>query len=186
MSYSPTLKLINTDEYYRMGEVGILTEKDRVELIHGKILEMSPIGSKDAATVDRISNVLKEYLSKDAIVRIQNPVHISDLSEPQPDIAILKPVDHYYAQQHPRPEDILLIVEVADTSLAYDREVKIPLYASAGIPVYWLVNLIEQEIEVYHTPVENAYKHRELCRKDDAITFSAFNLAIRMDELLGF
>jgi len=185
MSYSPTRKLINAEEYYRMGEVGILTEKDRVELIHGDIIEMSPIGSQHSSVVNRISNILKEYLGKKAIVSTQNPVHISDLSEPQPHIALVKPAEDYYAQRHPGPEDILLIVEVADTSLEYDRQVKLPLYASAHIPEFWLVNLNDKEIEVYHTPMDTSYKLRELCRPGDTITFFAGNLAIKVDELLG-
>jgi len=184
MPYSLTRKLINTEEYYRMGEVGILTEKDRVELIHGEIIEMSPIGSKHSSTVNRVNNVLKEYLGKKAIVSVQNPVHISELSEPQPDIAVLKPDENYYADHHPGPGDTLLIIEVADTSLAYDREAKLPLYASAGIPEFWLVNLTDNEIEVYHTPLDTTYKVRELYRPNDTLTFFAFDLSINVKEIL--
>ena len=185
MTYSPKKKLIDTEAYHRMGEAGILTEQDRVELIHGEIIEMSPIGRLHASTVDRLANVLKEHLVKNVIVRSQNPIYISDLSEPQPDIAIVKPRGDYYAKQLPGGKDTLLIVEVADTSLMYDREVKLPLYAASGVPEYWLVNLKDREIEAYHTPLDNTYKTQELYRPGDALTFYAFDLSIAVNDLLG-
>jgi Uma2 family endonuclease len=124
-------------------------------------------------------------LVKNVIVRAQNPIYISDLSEPQPDIAIVKPRDDYYAKQLPGGKDTLLIVEVADTSLAYDREVKLPLYAAAGGPEYWLVNLKDREIEAYHTPLNDTYKTRELNRPGDILSFYAFDLSIAVNDLLG-
>jgi Uma2 family endonuclease len=185
MTYTLTRKLIDTVAYHRMGEVGILTEHDRVELIHGEIIEMSPIGSLHASVLNRISNFLNQNLGKRAIISIQNPIYISDLSEPQPDVAILKPAPDFYAKQHPGGKDTLLIVEVADTSLAYDREVKLPLYAAVGVPEYWLVNLKDREIEAYHTPLDNTYKTRNLYRPGDALTFYAFDLSVAVNDLLG-
>lgn len=185
MALQLTRRLITVDEYDRMAEAGILTEHDRVELIHGEIIEMSPIGSKHASTVNRISNLLKDYLGKRAIISVQNPIRIGDLSEPEPDVAVLKPAKDFYAEQHPGPQDIVLIVEVAGTSLEYDREVKMPLYASAGIHECWLINLEQKEIEAYRFPTENAFKLRELCRPGDQVTLHSLQASFSVNELLS-
>jgi len=124
-----------------MGEVGILAPDARVELIKGEIIDMSPIGSRHAGVVARLSCLFERAVGDKAIVWAQNPVVLSDLSEPQPDIDLLKPREDFYTAGHPRPKDILLIVEVADTSFKYDRDVKIPLYAQHGIPEVWLIDV---------------------------------------------
>ena len=178
-------RLINVEEFHRMAETGILTEKDHVELIHGEIIEISPIGSRHSSTVNRISNILKEVLGKNAIISVQNPVVIDDHNQPQPDISILKPSHNYYADRHPGPRDILLVIEVADTTRDYDREIKLPLYASAKIPEFWLVNLEKDEIEVHRLPVQNAYKNIEPCRGSDQIELGLFHSKISTKELLG-
>src|SRR5438105_616378 len=127
------------DDYYRMGKAGILTEDDRVELLDGEIVEMSPIGSPHAGGVTRCMRVLTRLLGDWAVVAVQNPVRLGPLSEPQPDVAVLKPRPDLYADSHPTPKDVFLIVEVADTSATADRQVKLPLYARAGIPEVWLL-----------------------------------------------
>ncbi|ELR70510.1 hypothetical protein C900_03669 [Fulvivirga imtechensis AK7] len=171
------------EEYYRMAEVGILTENDKVELIHGEIIEMSPVGSKHAAVVDRINNVLKSLIKDRAIIRVQSPVLLNDLNQPEPDVTILKPSDNYYSESHPGPDDIFILVEVADSSLPYDRQIKLPLYASAGVPEFWLVNLEKQEIEIHRSPSKNVYKKIEIFQPDDDI--SCFDHKVNVRSLLG-
>jgi Uma2 family endonuclease len=185
MSVQLARRLITVDEYYRMVEVGILTERDRVELIHGEIIKMSPIGSKHAAIVDRLNKILNESLSGKAIVRIQNPVMINSLNEPEPDIAILKYADDYYVKKHPGPDDIYLVIEVSDTTFAYDKEIKLPLYASAGIPEFWLINIERNEIEVHRSPDTDVYKTITIHRSGDKISLQAFDLSFDAGVLLG-
>ena len=145
-------------EYERMGRFGIFSEDTRVELVCGEIIQMSPIGERHAARVDFLTQFITLRLRRSAIVRVQNPVQLDDYSEPQPDIAVLKPRDDFYNGAHPRPEDVLLVIEVSDTTLEYDRKLKVPLYARAGIPEAWVVNLPEERIEVYSDPVGGEYQ----------------------------
>lgn len=135
-----------------MGEICIFGEDERVELIDGVIREMSPKGSKHTASVRRLTNLLPRLLHSRALVSIQDPIVLNDDTEPEPDIAMMKNRDDAYAEAHPRPEDVLFLIEVADTSLEYDREVKLPRYAATGIPEVWIVNLVESIIEVYREP----------------------------------
>ena len=121
-------RLITVYEYHKMEESGILTEADKVELLNGQIIHMSPIGSHHAACVEKMDEYLKKLLAGKAMVRAQNPIVLDDLSEPEPDISIVKFKENYYADQHPIPSEIYLVIEVADTSLEKDREAKLPLY----------------------------------------------------------
>ena len=145
-------------EYERMGQFGIFSEDDRVELVNGEIIEMSPIGERHAACVDFLTQFITLRLKRGAIVRIQNPVLLDDHSEPQPDVAILKRRDDFYRHAHPRPEDVLLVIEVSESTLDFDRKVKVPLYASVGIPEAWVVNLPDERIEVYSDPAGGEYR----------------------------
>jgi Uma2 family endonuclease len=144
-------------EYHRMGEVGILTERDRVELIEGELIAMSPIGSEHAGAVNALTRQLVQVVGERGIVAVQNPVRLDDLSEPQPDFAVLKPRSDDYRKATPRPEEVLLIIEVADSSLSYDRSVKRSLYARHGIPEFWIVNLTAGEVEVCRAPSGDSY-----------------------------
>lgn len=166
-----------------MIEAGILTEKDRVELINGEILEMSPIGNEHSACVKRLNALFNKLLGEKVIVSVQDPVQMGDLSEPEPDIAILKPVEDFYAARRPTPADTLLIIEVADTSLDYDREIKLPLYAESGVPEYWLVNLGNREIEAHRSPAGDIYKIREIARSGDLLTFHGLGLSVAIKDL---
>jgi Uma2 family endonuclease len=132
---------LTRDEYYRMAETGILAPDARVELVEGEIIDMAPIGSPHAARVSRLAKIFTLALAERAIVNVQNPLVLNEYSEPEPDITVLRYREDFYAGGHPRPEDVLLVIEVADTSLQYDRDVKLPLYAAHGIPEYWLVDL---------------------------------------------
>jgi Uma2 family endonuclease len=146
------------DDYYAMADAGILHEDDRVELIEGEIIEMAAIGSHHAACVDRLTRLLVRQAGDEAVVRVQNPVRLSDLSEPQPDLALLRPRSDFYAARHPLAPDTLLIIEVAHSTLGYDRGVKVPLYARTGIPELWIVNLDEQVVEVYGDPADGRFR----------------------------
>lgn len=185
MAIQPIRRLINVEEYYSMAAAGILTEKDRVELIHGEILEMSPIGSKHASVVMRMNDVLKELIGKAAIINIQNPIRINDLNEPEPDVTLLKHKDDYYADRHPEPKDVEIIMEVSDSTYDYDKEIKLPLYASAGLPEYWIININKREIEIYKKPSGNGYKKMEIFNHDDEITLIFCKKSIKVEALMG-
>ena len=132
-------RLFTIEDYYRMAETGILRRDDRVELIRGEIVRMSPVGSLHAACVKRTAAEFFGIVGTDAIVSVQDPIRLAaQNSEPEPDISLLRPKRDYYASAHPTPADVLLVVEVSDSSLDYDRAVKLQLYAEAGIPKYGL------------------------------------------------
>ena len=151
-------RLFSRAEYHRMGEAGIFKPTERVELIEGEIIEMSPIGPRHVAFVNNLTQVLVTRLSGRGIVSIQNPVVLSDVTEPEPDVAILRrqrPVPYKEAEVATR--DVLLLIEVAESSLSYDRSTKRRLYAAAGIPEYWLVDCVAESVEVYRTPGREGY-----------------------------
>ncbi len=135
------LHRLSVADYHHMGEVGILGPELRTELIEGEIIEMTPIGPTHGGTVNLLGSILLNAVRNEVIVSIQNPIRLDDYSEPQPDLAVLRRKADFYRSAHPGPADILLIIEVADTTLRYDRDVKLPLYARAGIPEAWLVDL---------------------------------------------
>jgi Uma2 family endonuclease len=143
-------------EYYRMAEAGILGEDDRVELIEGEIVQMSPIGSRHFAFVISLNRLLAVRLANDALVSVQSPVILTDDTEPQPDLAVLRP--RAYKERKAYADDVLLLIEVADTSLAYDRTTKLRLYARAGIPEYWIVDCAAESVEVYRDPSGESYR----------------------------
>jgi Uma2 family endonuclease len=169
-----------------MADAGILGEDDRVELIEGEILEMASIGSQHAACVDRLNRFLQQGAGDRVVVRVQNPVRLSDLTEPQPDLALLRPRDDFYATAHPGPADTLLIVEVSHSTLGYDRGIKLPLYAAARIPEVWIVNGDEGVIEVYRDPSGAAYRNGWRLEAGDQITPLALpSLEIPVARILG-
>lgn len=147
-------------DYHRMAEAGILGEDDRVEFIEGEIIDMAPIGSEHASCVARLNRLFGTCVGERAIVAVQNPVRLDELNEPQPDIALLRYRDDFYRSAHPSSKDVLLIVEVADTSLRYDREIKLPLYAKHGIPEVWIVDLENHRLEIYRQPAADTYRER--------------------------
>jgi Uma2 family endonuclease len=174
------------EQYHKMADVGILTEDDRVELINGEIIEMSPIGLKHAATVNRLTNLLPKKLGDKAIVSIQNPIQLNDNSEPQPDIALLKPRADFYETKIPTTEDILLIIEVADTTINYDRNIKIPLYAENGILEVWLVDINNQSLTIYHQPTQQGYQIKQTLDITDKLSPVTFlDVTINVNEVFG-
>ena len=173
-------------EYERMGRFGIFSEDARVELVCGEIIQMSPIGERHAARVDFLTQFITLRLRRSAIVRVQNPVQLDDYSEPQPDIAVLKPRDDFYNGAHPRPEDVLLVIEVSDSTLDFDQKVKMPLYAGAGIPEAWLVNLPEERIEVYSDPADGEYQTvRSYARGRRLQSHTLASLRLSVSKVLG-
>jgi Uma2 family endonuclease len=174
------------DEYYAMADVGVLTPDDHVELIGGEVLEMSPIGSRHAALVNRLTRWLTASLGERAVVSVQNPVRLDDFNQPEPDLAVLRPRDDFYAEAHPGPADVLLLVEVSDSSLVFDRKVKLPLYATHGIPEVWVVNLIERVVEVRREPQGRKYRGATTLRQGDVLAPEAFpDLELAVDEVIG-
>jgi Uma2 family endonuclease len=173
-------------EYHKMPEAGILKKSERVELIRGEIVKMSPIGRFHAACVNRLVRVLTRELGDRAIVAVQNPVELDDYSEPQPDIALLEPRPDFYASGHPKPADIFLVIEVADSTIKGDREIKIPLYAEDNIREMWLVDINEQCLEVYRQPTSNGYRQIEKFQRGQSLSISGFpDINIQVDEILG-
>ena len=173
-------------EYYRMAEADILTEEDRVELIAGQIVAMSPIGSRHAACVDRLNGLLHRQPGSAFIVRVQSPIALDAYSEPEPDLVLLRPRADFYAEAHPSAADVLLAVEVADTSIDYDREVKLPLYAQAGLPEVWLIDLQKGRIEVFAQPQGRAYQQRVEVTADATLTSpTVADLELAVADVLG-
>ena len=148
---------LTVDDFHRMGEAGILRTDERVELIDGEIIDMAPIGSNHAGTVGFLAKRLERAVGDSALVFVQNPLSLTASSEPKPDIMLLKPRADFYRSGHPRPEDVLLIIEVADTTLAYDRDIKVPLYAQHRIPEAWLVDLENKHLHVFTSPSDSGY-----------------------------
>jgi Uma2 family endonuclease len=141
-----------------MIEAGILSEDDRLELIDGDVLEMSPIGSRHASCVKRLNALLTQRFGTKRIVSVQDPIVLGEFSSPQPDVAVLTYRSDYYSDSHPTAADTHLVIEVADTSLEYDRSMKIPLYAAAAIGECWLVDLNDEVVTVYSAPERGAYR----------------------------
>lgn len=179
-------KLFTTTEYHRMIEAGVFDEDDRLELLDGEIIKMAPIGPRHAACVDRLTVFLVTKLKKSAIVRVQNPVELSEYSEPEPDISLLKSRADYYASRHPAPDDILVAIEVADSSVERDRQIKIPAYARSGIVEVWLVDLPADRIEIYTQPDKGFYREvRIVPREQRVISKSIPTLKLKAADILG-
>ncbi len=165
----PPRRRFTVEEFYRMLDAGIFTEDDRVELVEGDIVTMMPIGARHAACVNRLTRVFARLLGDNVIVSVQNPLRLGEKDEVLPDLMVLRFRPDFYANAHPGPEDVLLVVEVAETSQAYDREVKVPLYARHGIPEYWLINLQDNVVEVYRKPSPYGYKEVHYLRSEDTL-----------------
>ncbi|MBI3359112.1 MAG: Uma2 family endonuclease [Nitrospirae bacterium] len=179
-------RVFSTGEYHKMTEAGILLEDDCVELIEGEIIKMSPIGSRHAACVKRINALLNHRISGAEIVSVQDPILLSDYSEPEPDIALLKFREDFYAQSLPAAIDLLLIIEMADTSVEYDRNIKLPLYARSGIPAVWLVDLSCDAVEAYSEPVNGVYQQCDHLHRGGVLALAGFPwITLKVEEILG-
>jgi Uma2 family endonuclease len=160
---------LTATEYHRIGEVGILQESDRVELIDGELIAMSPTGSGHAGTVNALTRLLIQKIGTLGVVSVQNSVRLDQHHEPQPDVAILRPQGDDYRAAIPTPDDVLLIIEVADTSARYDQVVKMPLYARNGIPELWIVDLPAGVVQVCRTPDGETYGYINRLRRGQTI-----------------
>lgn len=178
-------RLLSVEDYHRMVEAGILTADDKVELIKGEIIEMSPIGSKHAACVNRLNKLLIIASSDDKIVSVQNPVSLPPHSEPQPDIALLSARSDNYEDQHPLPEDVILLIEVSATTLEIDQQIKLPLYAEANIPVVWIVNLNANELIEYRQPYKKQYLEVKIFPLGSEIEFLSLGKTISINDVFG-
>ncbi len=158
------------DEYERLGQAGVLTEDERVELIDGEILAMNPIGARHAAVVKRLMRLLSPQLAGRALLSVQDPIVLDDRSEPRPDLALLRPRGDEYETAHPTATDVLLVIEVADTTVVYDSTRKLPLYARSGIQEAWLVDLVRDVVQVHQEPTGGEYRAVRELRVGDTLT----------------
>jgi Uma2 family endonuclease len=170
-SATPQQHKFTVKEYYRLAEAGIFHEDSRVELIQGEIIDMPPIGSQHAGWVDRLAQLFFRLTRGETLVRVQNPLRLDEHSEPQPDLALLRPRELPYTEAHPSPQDVLLLIEVADSSARYEHERKIPLYARHGVAEVWLFDLTSRQLEIYLEPSEDGY--RKLLRQGCSMLLNA-------------
>ncbi len=185
MSVQIAKRYFSVGEYNRIAET-VFSEDDRVELIEGEIVEMSPIGSRHAACVKRLNKIFNRHFNQTAVVSVQDPIVLDDFSEPQPDVALLRPREDFYEQEHPTASDVLLVVEVADTSIAYDHEIKLPLYARAGVPEVWLVDLANAGVEIYAEPANGEYQFNVKAKRGATIeSHTIAALKVDVDAILG-
>lgn len=151
-------RLFNADELPKLIESGILHEDERIELIDGDLVKMSPIGEKHAKILRRLLRILPKLLEDKYLLDAQNPVRLSDFNQPQPDITVLRWREDDYADGHPTADAVLLIIEISDTSLAFDQEIKLPRYAAAGVPEVWIIDINRNKVEQYTNPQHDYYQ----------------------------
>ncbi len=178
-------KVFTVEEFYKLSEVGIIKADERVELIEGDIIEMAAIGTRHAGCVNLLVDIFTEPpIKKSALLLVQNPILLDNYSQPQPDIAVVKRDSIFCGTKHPQPQDIFLVIEVADTTLKDDRR-KALIYGLAGIYEYWIVNLDAQLIEVYRHPTVDGYRDRLSFKSAETISPLAFpDLVIAVDDIL--
>jgi len=186
MQIETNKKLFTVDEYYRMAEAGILGPEDRVELIDGEIIQMSPIGNRHVGCVNRATQLFVQAFTGRATVSVQHPLQLSNYTEPEPDVVLLKFRADFYTNKKVWAEDALLVVEVSDTTLRYDRNVKLPRYALARIPEVWIENLTSDELLIFRDPINGAYSTTLVLRRGDSVAPLAFPESVfKVDDLLG-
>lgn len=179
-------RLFTVDEYERMVEVGILTKSDHVELIHGEIVEMTPIGRGHFAAVAALIALFSERLGRRAVIGPSGSLRVPPRSMPEPDLMLLAPRPDFYREADLRAQDVLLLVEVADTSLRYDREVKGPLYASAGVTEYWIVDVEGGAVDIYRDPAPGGYRQTQRITRGTPFSPEAFpDLVLSVFDILG-
>jgi Uma2 family endonuclease len=178
-------KLFTVDEFHRMGEVGILPENRRYELIRGEIIEMPTPGPPHAGRVNRLNRLFVSRFGDAAIIGVQNPFLMDLYSEALPDIAILKPVSDFYQKKHPGSEDVLLLVEVSHTTVSYDSNVKAPLYAESGVPEYWQLDVKKDAVIVRTNPQDGEFRSVRICSRGESIRLQRLDFTFSIDEILG-
>lgn len=166
--------LFSREDYHKMVASGMLRENDQVELIHGEVIEKMPIGPSHGGCVNRLTRFFVQLTGADAVVAVQNPLALGEYSEPQPDLALLRPRADFYADTHPEAGDVLLLIEVSDSSITYDRRTKLPLYATYDIPEVWIVDLSRREITVHRDPAADCYRDESVYRRTRPIPLGLF------------
>lgn len=186
MQTEATKKRFTVDEYYRMAEIGILRDDARTELINGEIIEMSPMGPRHASSVSRITEFMVPLLKGKAQLRPQLPLRLNDYNEPQPDLCFVRPRRDYYGSKHPGSGDTLLAVEVSDTSLRYDRDVKSGVYAAARVSEFWIVDIPGDRLLIFRDPSRGVYKTSLVVNRAESAAALAFpEIEIPVADLLG-
>lgn len=179
------LRKISAAEYQQMIEIGIFHEDERIELIEGRIVQMAPKNLKHALATTRTNRFFQKHIGDRALIRIQDPILLNDFSEPEPDVVLVAPPDERYLENHPKPEDILFVLEIADSSLPYDRDVKCPLFAQNGIRQFCLLNLQSRELEDFREPGPNGYRSKQTFTEEQSFNLVAFpKVSIKVKDLL--
>ncbi|WP_299404381.1 Uma2 family endonuclease [Acaryochloris sp. IP29b_bin.148] len=182
----PDLRLITTVEYHQMAEVGILAGDEQVELISGQIIQKMPKGPAHSALCKRIEKLLEHRLGSQVLVRLQDPVSLDTYSEPEPDIAVVHPQDNFYADHHPTPVQIYLIIEVSDTTLKRDLGIKADLYAAAGIADYWVLDITAQQLHIFRDPNPAGYQRQLILRGQQSVSLRAFpDCSVTVQDCMG-
>lgn len=183
----PARHKLTVDEYHRIAEAGIFGEDDRIELIDGDLIDMAPIGQGHAAIVNGLNEALFLACVGRAIVSPQNPIYLDEASEPQPDLAVLRRrADFYATGERPGPADVLLLIEVADSSVTFDRTVKLPLYARAGIAEVWIVDLKRRVIDAFRNPAAGRYHETTSHQSGEHIALSQSpDIVVKLDPVFG-
>jgi Uma2 family endonuclease len=176
----------SADDFHALARAGVLGEQDRVELVEGEIVDMTPLGRRHVAAVNLLTRRFTVGCGERAVVQIQGPLRLGTHSEVQPDVVVLRPRDDFYRDAAPTVDDVLLVVEVADTSLLYDRTVKVPLYARAGVCEVWLVNQVDDQVEVFRDPTPAGYLVAQARSRAERLAPLAFpDLLISVNELVA-
>ena len=174
------------EDFSRMGKAGILDKADRIELIEGELIEMAPIGDLHAGKVNRLTALLVRVLGERAVVSPQNPLVLDPFNEPQPDLLVLAPREDFYESGKPGVEDVLLLIEIADSTLAKDRRVKLPIYAGNRVPEVWIIDLQSERVLVYRRPANGRYLEEEVQGHDGMLTPAALpDITIRVRQIFG-
>lgn len=187
MNFQPQPRRLrfSVDEYYKMIELGMLKDYEKAEIIDGELIQKMTIGDKHAAVVNKLTRLFVKNVSDDILVSVQNPLRLSDFNEPEPDL-VLADLTKYDGNRHPRPEEVILLVEVSDSTLKYDRDFKIPLYAEAGIPEVWIVNLPNNIIEIHQKPSNGLYQLVKIFKSDEIASSEKLpDLLIPVKDILG-
>lgn len=168
------IRLISVAEYHSMGELGILNPDEKVELLAGQIVKKSMKGTRHTSTNKRIEKVLERLLGDRVLVRTQDPIRLDNYSEPEPDVAIVVPNLSFYADHHPTPSEVYLIIEISDTTLRQDCEYKAKLYAQGGIEDYWVLDINNRQLYVFRLPSPDGYLSRQVLSDGEVISPLAF------------
>ena len=173
------------DEYYKMIELGMLKDYEKAEIIEGELIQKMPIGKKHSAAVEKLNEILRDRLGKSVSLRNQQPVRFSDYNEPEPDLAVLKRREDFYSDQKPVPKDVLLLIEVSDATLKYDRDTKLTIYAEAEIPEVWIVNLPNDIVEIHQNPSVGIYQLTKIFKRGEIIESEILpDLKLEVNEIL--